>query len=79
MNQAEHMEEIFDRYVAARFDSAASRAYYEFWCDRVLSLARSEAHSGVFLELICGTGELLARFDAKPALRKLGSILRTGC
>ncbi len=72
MNQAEHMEQIFDRYVAARFDSVANKAYYDFWCDRVLSQVRPEARSGVFLELMCGTGELITRFDAPPGVRKLG-------
>lgn len=66
------MEAIFEKYVSARFDSVANRAYLDFWCEKVLDQVPHELQSGVFLELLCGTGELLARLEMRPGLSKLG-------
>jgi ubiquinone/menaquinone biosynthesis C-methylase UbiE len=71
MRQADHMEAIFAQYVAARFDSVANKAYYDFWCARILGQIPRTAN-GVFVELMCGTGELLARLDAGLKVRKVG-------
>jgi ubiquinone/menaquinone biosynthesis C-methylase UbiE len=72
MRQADHMEAIFAQYVAARFDSVANKAYYDFWCARILGQIPRTTNGGVFLELMCGTGELLARLNAGPEVRKVG-------
>ena len=50
----------------------ANKMYYEFWCREVLAEIRPKQESGVFLELMCGTGELMARYQTVPEVRKFG-------
>ncbi len=72
MKQDEHMEEIFEKYVSARFDSVANKAYYDYICAEILNTIGPTMSSGLFLELMCGTGELMARYSTPPTVRKVG-------